>query len=52
MNFRRDNWEPTPHSTVCSWHFPEGREKGPTRFAWNKEKLFSQFPEIDTPKRK
>jgi len=32
---RRENWEPTTSSRICSLHFPDGWENGPTRFAWN-----------------
>eukprot|EP00057_Strongylocentrotus_purpuratus_P023013 XP_011677487.1 PREDICTED: THAP domain-containing protein 4-like [Strongylocentrotus purpuratus] len=32
---RRDNFTPTANTRVCSWHFPDGFEAGPTRFHWN-----------------
>ena len=38
---RRANWLPTAKARVCSWHFPEGWEAGPTRFAWNENKRFT-----------
>ncbi|XP_005924821.3 uncharacterized protein LOC102314347 [Haplochromis burtoni] len=33
----RLNFTPNCNSRVCSWHFPEGKAAGPTRFAWNEE---------------
>ncbi|XP_036448378.1 zinc finger protein 2-like isoform X1 [Colossoma macropomum] len=35
----RENFTPNCNSRVCSWHFPNGKAAGPTRFAWN-EKTF------------
>ncbi|KAL6483584.1 hypothetical protein MHYP_G00084560 [Metynnis hypsauchen] len=35
----RENFTPNYNSRVCSWHFPNGKAAGPTRFAWN-EKTF------------
>uniref|UniRef100_A0A3Q0SQK6 THAP-type domain-containing protein n=1 Tax=Amphilophus citrinellus TaxID=61819 RepID=A0A3Q0SQK6_AMPCI len=41
---RRENFTPNCNSRVCSWHFPKGKDAGPTRFAWNEGKP-SQFPD-------
>ncbi|XDV13745.1 hypothetical protein PO909_002088 [Leuciscus waleckii] len=40
---RRENYTPNCNSRVCSWHFPNGKAAGPSRFAWNEGKTF-QFP--------
>ncbi|XP_051511852.1 transcription factor E2F6 isoform X1 [Myxocyprinus asiaticus] len=50
---RRENFTPNCNSRVCSWHFPNGKAAGPSRFAWNEGKTF-QFPDhlSHTPKRK
>ncbi|XP_056107700.1 uncharacterized protein LOC130085767 [Rhinichthys klamathensis goyatoka] len=50
---RRENFIPNCNSRVCSWHFPNGKAAGPSRFAWNEGKTF-QFPEhlSHLPKRK
>ncbi|XP_072564765.1 uncharacterized protein [Paramormyrops kingsleyae] len=37
---RRENFTPNCNSRVCSWHFPDGKAAGPTRFAWNEQKNF------------
>ncbi|XP_029973075.1 uncharacterized protein LOC115406934 [Salarias fasciatus] len=37
---RRDNFTPNHNARVCSWHFPQGKAAGPSRFAWNEGKLF------------
>jgi hypothetical protein len=42
---RREHWTPPLEAVLCSWHFPEGRERGPSRFNWNVNKLFSH-PDI------
>ena len=26
---------------ICSWHFPEGKLRGPTRFAWSVNQSFN-----------
>lgn len=44
---RRDDFTPNCNSRVCSWHFPNGKAAGPTRFAWNEGKTF-QFPDHPT----
>uniref|UniRef100_A0AAR2J710 Uncharacterized protein n=1 Tax=Pygocentrus nattereri TaxID=42514 RepID=A0AAR2J710_PYGNA len=36
----RENFTPNYNSRVCSWHFPNGKAAGPTRFAWNEGKSF------------
>ncbi|KAM7393536.1 hypothetical protein PAMP_020399 [Pampus punctatissimus] len=41
---RRENFTPNCNSRVCSWHFPNGKAAGPSRFAWNTAKTF-QIPE-------
>lgn len=33
-NFTLNTW-----TRICSWHFPNGKHNGPSRFDWNKEKL-------------
>ncbi|XP_076739682.1 uncharacterized protein LOC143418453 [Maylandia zebra] len=48
---RRENFTPNCNSRVCSWHFPQGKAAGPTRFAWNDGKSF-QFPDDHNPVRK
>ncbi|XP_039527349.1 uncharacterized protein LOC120479133 [Pimephales promelas] len=50
---RRKNFIPNCNSRVCSWHFPNGKAAGPSRFAWNEGKTF-RFPEnlSHLPKRK
>lgn len=48
---RRQDWEPKQHSRVCSWHFPEGREKPPSLFEWNIKKQFN-FPDAEKRKRR
>ncbi|XP_003441398.2 uncharacterized protein LOC100690178 [Oreochromis niloticus] len=40
---RRHNFTPNCNSRVCSWHFPQGKAAGPTRFAWNEESF--HFPD-------
>ncbi|KAM7418337.1 hypothetical protein PAMA_015794 [Pampus argenteus] len=41
---RRENFTPNCNSRVCSWHFPNGKAAGPSRFAWNTGKTL-QIPE-------
>ncbi|CAJ1066282.1 uncharacterized protein LOC115593829 [Xyrichtys novacula] len=36
----RDDFTPNCNSRVCSWHFPDGKAAGPSRFAWNEGKTF------------
>ncbi|XP_030293373.1 uncharacterized protein LOC115593829 [Sparus aurata] len=50
---RRENFTPNCNSRVCSWHFPNGKAAGPSRFAWNEGKIL-QYPDplSHTPKRK
>ncbi|KAG5844299.1 hypothetical protein ANANG_G00160970 [Anguilla anguilla] len=50
---RGENFTPNCDSRVCSWHCPNGKAAGPSRFAWNEGKIF-QFPDhlSHTPKRK
>ncbi|XP_062849916.1 uncharacterized protein LOC134312143 [Trichomycterus rosablanca] len=50
---RREHFTPNCNSRVCSWHFPFGKAAGPSRFAWNEEKIF-QLPDHPSipPKRK
>ncbi|XP_043245634.1 uncharacterized protein LOC122393536 isoform X1 [Amphibalanus amphitrite] len=35
---RRENFTPTEHTRICSWHFPNGKKAGPVRFPWNEGK--------------
>ncbi|NP_001373707.1 uncharacterized protein LOC798124 [Danio rerio] len=44
QSIRRKNFYPNCNSRVCSWHFPNGKAAGPSRFAWNEAKVF-QFPD-------
>ncbi|XP_076842474.1 uncharacterized protein LOC143487050 [Brachyhypopomus gauderio] len=50
---RRENFTPNCNSRVCSWHFPNGKAAGPSRFAWNQGKAF-HFPDhpSNPPKQK
>ena len=47
---RRDKFTPNYNSRVCGWHFPDGKAAGPTRFAWNAGKAFSDH--IPTKRKK
>ncbi|XP_063059206.1 uncharacterized protein LOC134452647 [Engraulis encrasicolus] len=40
---RRDKFTPTTNTRICGWHFPNGKEAGPTRFAWNEGKAFQSI---------
>ncbi|XP_076873806.1 uncharacterized protein LOC143523303 [Brachyhypopomus gauderio] len=50
---RRENFTPNCNSRVCSWHFPNCKAAGPSRFAWNQGKAF-HFPDhpSNPPKQK
>jgi hypothetical protein len=37
---RRKDFVWTMNSVICSWHFPHGKEDGPSRFHWNERKDF------------
>uniref|UniRef100_UPI00358EFD23 uncharacterized protein n=1 Tax=Myxine glutinosa TaxID=7769 RepID=UPI00358EFD23 len=43
---RRKDFIPTCNSRVCSWHFSNGKDEGPSRFSWNSDKTFN-FPNPD-----
>ncbi|XP_056138419.1 peroxynitrite isomerase THAP4-like [Lampris incognitus] len=49
---RRDGFTPSPCSRVCSWHFPNGKAAGPSRFAWNEGKTFPGHLSLPHKKRK
>uniref|UniRef100_UPI00358DEB2A uncharacterized protein n=1 Tax=Myxine glutinosa TaxID=7769 RepID=UPI00358DEB2A len=40
---RRKDFIPTCNSRVCSWHFSNGKDGGPSRFSWNSDNTFN-FP--------
>ncbi|XP_046577517.1 uncharacterized protein LOC124285349 [Haliotis rubra] len=49
LMIQRDDFDPTPNTRVCSWHFPHGKEKGPSRFHWTEDLKEGQFtPHDDT----
>ncbi|XP_013792102.1 THAP domain-containing protein 1-like [Limulus polyphemus] len=37
---RRKDFTPTCNSRVCSWHFPDGKSAGPSKFKWNEKNSF------------
>ncbi|XP_046375958.2 uncharacterized protein LOC124148745 [Haliotis rufescens] len=45
LMIQRDDFDPTPNTRVCSWHFPHGKERGPSRFHWTENLKEGQ----DTP---
>ncbi|KAK0144261.1 hypothetical protein N1851_017374 [Merluccius polli] len=40
----REDFTPNCNSRVCSWHFPDGKAAGPSRFEWNEGKAFPNPP--------